>query len=128
MNASAAAMPERLLKAMIDPDASPWLHAFFVFIAASFAGLASHLREGGSINARMVTTAMLNSGLLGLIVFLLGYSRMGNDMPFLIGFSLLAGVGSASLMTFAVQLAKRRLAAMLGIDLCPLPPSEEKPK
>ena len=128
MNARAEPMPERILRAMNDPDAIPWLHAILIFIGASFAGLASHLREGGVINARMVTSATLNSGLLGLIVFLMAYSRLRDDMPFLAGFSLLAGVGSSSLMSFAIQIIKRHMAALIGVDTCATPPNEENPK
>lgn len=107
-------MPERFLRAFIEADASPWFHSIMVFIGASFAGLASYLREGGALTVRMVLSAVLNSGILGLIVFLVGYSRLSNDLPLLVGISLLSGVGSASLMTFAIQLLRRRLSIFFG--------------
>ncbi len=111
-----ALMPDRLLRLLSDPETAPWVTSFLVFIGASFAGLATALRDGRDITLRQFANATLNSGLLGLILFMLGYNRLKDDLPFLIGLSLLAGIGSASLMTFAVQLLKRRLTALIGGD------------
>lgn len=110
-------MPERFIRMFTDPDTAPWITSFMVFFGSSFAGLATALRDGSGITRRHVATAMLNSGLLGLIIFMIGYSRFKDDVFFLVGLSLLAGIGSASLMTFAVQLLKRRMAALIGVDV-----------
>ncbi|GEM_PF-4554612 len=110
-------MPERLIKLMAEADRNPWVMSMIVFFCSSFAGLATHLREGGTITGRQFLTAMLNSGMLGTIIFLMGYKTFSDNLPYLVAMSLLAGIGSASLMSFMVQLFKRRAAALVGVNM-----------
>lgn len=109
-------MPERVLELLLKADESPWMTSFLVFVGASFAGLASHLREGQPLERRAVLSAMLNSGIFSAAIFLMAYKNLSDNVPGLVGLSLLAGIGSSSLVSFALALLRRRLALLLGAD------------
>lgn len=109
-------MPERVLRLLIEADSNPWLASLFVFVGASFAGLATHLREGKPLERKAVISSVLNSGMFGSIIFLMAWKAYADNVPGLVGLSLLAGIGSASLVSFAVALVKRRMAAVLGVE------------
>lgn len=117
-------MPERILELILKADSNPWLTAILVFLGSSVAGLATLLREGKPIDGRNVASATLNSGLFGTIIFLVAWQYYRENLPGLVGISLLAGIGAASLISFAITLMKRRMAALAGVDACSL----EKPR
>lgn len=75
-----------------------------VFGLSSFAGLASLLRSGRAVSPMSIASAMLNSGLLGLGIFLLWYTyfRDGDNIAFLVGVCLFAGLGGATALDFIV--------------------------
>jgi hypothetical protein len=79
----------------------------YVFISAfgvsSFAGLAALLRAGKRVNTGAVFTAMLNSGMIGLGIATLWYTKFQDNIYFLIGICILAGLGGATLVEFVVQ-------------------------
>lgn len=107
-------MPDRLIKvAFMWGDSL--LIAALAFFGASFAGLASQLRSGKALTRRAVASAMLNSGLVGSIIALMGYRTFAEDLPYLMGMSLLAGIGGATILDFALQLLKRRLGIIIHI-------------
>ena len=84
------------------------------FAICSVAGLAAHLRGNRDLTMRQTVSAMLNSGLLGLAIAFLWYTYFdGQDnVWFLMGVSLLAGLGGVSLLDFLLMVIKRG-----GIDI-----------
>jgi hypothetical protein len=80
------------------------------FGVSSFAGLAALLRSGKTISVLSVFSAMLNTGLVGLAIALIWYHRFrGNDenVYFLIGVCVLAGLGGTTAIDFIVQVCRR---------------------
>jgi hypothetical protein len=95
----------------VDPvAASPWILFGGIFVVASLGGIAALLRSGQDITGRLVLSAFLNSGLVGLIVGLLMWSSYSGKDPYLIfGVSALAGLGGAATLEVLFQLAKKKL-------------------
>lgn len=73
------------------------------FGVSSFAGLAALLRAGKKVNVGAVVSAMLNSGMMGLAIASLWYTKFQDNIYFLIGICILAGLGGATLVEFAIQ-------------------------
>lgn len=71
-----------------------------VFGVTSLSGLAALLRSGKPITWTAVVSTMLYSGLIGSAIFAMLYSRFAEDVPLLIGVSILAGLGGGSLLDF----------------------------
>lgn len=68
-------------------------HVFvWSFVLAAAAGLASLLRSPVSLTTRVVASAVLNSGLVGLAISLVWYSRFGDEIYSLVGVCVLAGL------------------------------------
>lgn len=109
-------MPERILRELLHAIPEPWGMALLSFLGASFAGLANQLRSGRALTARGVAAAMLNSGFVGVVIFLVGYQSFRDNLPYLVGMSLLAGIGGATILDFAIQLIRRRAAITIQID------------
>lgn len=109
-------MHESITRALLKLSDESFLLGLLAFFGASLSGLAAQLRSGGSLSARSVAAAILNSGLVGLIIFLVGYRVFHDDMPYLIGMAMLSGIGGATLMDFALQLVKRGLGIRISID------------
>lgn len=109
-------MPDRILNALADAGNSPWLIGLLAFLGASFAGLAEHLRSGKAVTRRAVAAAMLNSGIIGTIIALIGYKQYVDDLPYLIGMSMLAGIGGATMIDFAIQALRRKLGITIRIE------------
>ena len=84
------------------------------FAICSVAGLASHLRSNRDLTTRQTVSAMLNSGLLGLSIAFLWYTYIDGqeNIWFLMGVSLLAGLGGVSLLDFLLMVVRRG-----GIDI-----------
>lgn len=72
---------------------------------SSFAGLAALLRSGQPLSKRLIASAILNSGLFGLAVAMIWRELYGETRYpwFMLGVSLLAGLGGNSLLDFAIQ-------------------------
>lgn len=86
-----------------------------IFILSSIGGIAAALRRGGQVSKKELLSALLNSGLFGTIVGLLGWRFWGDEyIFFLIGFSALAGFGGTTLIDFAFQVWKRGFASMFS--------------
>ena len=93
-----------------EPLISSWLMFGGVFLVASIGGLAALLRGGQEISWRQVWSALLNSGLVGLVIGSVMWSRFGGADPFLIfGVAALAGLGGATTLDLMLQFARRKL-------------------
>src|SRR3982750_2629821 len=97
------------------------LNPLTVFISAfgvsSFAGLAALLRAGKQVNKVSVASAILNSGLLGLAIALLWYTKFQDNIYFLIGICVLAGLGGATMVDFVVQAVKTGGISIGGVNV-----------
>ena len=94
------------------------LHVLFsAFGISSFAGLASLLRSDKEITVRMVVSAMLNSGILGLVIALLWYNYYEGkgNIYFLLGVSGLAGIGGMSMLDFVVETLNGKFGLTINI-------------
>lgn len=79
-------------------------------MVASLGGLAALLRSGQNITPRQLFSALLNSGLVGLIIALLLWSRYGGKDPYLLfGVSALAGFGGATTIDLIQQYVRKKL-------------------
>lgn len=78
------------------------------FAISSFGGLAALLRSHSKLSWRSVFSALLYSGLMGLIIALLWYNYFNGagNIYFLLGVSGLAGIGGTTVVDFIVQVAK----------------------
>lgn len=91
-----------------------------VFIAAfsvsALAGLASLLRSSDPITVRKVVSHILNSGSLGLGVALLWYNKYIEDVFFLIGLCIFAGLTGVKGVETALNWAQKIAANFLKIN------------
>lgn len=87
------------------------------FAISSFAGLAALLRSGRSISTVAVVSAMLNSGMMGLVICLLWYNYFKDNAYFLVGMCILAGFGGMSVIEFlAAAIAKGGLNVRIDVS------------
>lgn len=77
------------------------------FCTSSFAGLAALLRSGRRLTLVAIVSSMLNSGLLGMILFLVGYQKYQGNPYLLVGISILAGLGGMTIIDFAIQVIEK---------------------
>lgn len=92
------------------PIASPWLLFGGIFIIASIGGIGALLRSGQEVTARLVLSALINSGLVGLVIALYMWHHYGGESPFLIlCVSTLAGLGGASTIDLIFQFVRKKL-------------------
>jgi hypothetical protein len=95
------------------------INPLYVFISAfgvsSFAGLAALLRAGKQVNTVAILSAVLNSGMLGLAIALVWYKKFQDNIYFLIGVCVLAGLGGATLVDFMVAAFKSGGVSIGGI-------------
>lgn len=113
---------EKLMRAGAD-DVAWWvLYLMFCGVGASALGLSMLLRGGGSLTMRAVAGALLHSMVWGVVVFLMGFSTLKNDLPMLLGLSILSGMGGASFADLVLMLVKNRM----GISVSFNPPNRAK--
>lgn len=77
------------------------------FGTSSFAGLAALLRSGKPVTVHSVLSAMLNSGLMGLGMFLVLYKHFEDNILLLVGTCILSGLGGMTLLDFCIELTKK---------------------
>lgn len=101
------------------------------YLLSSFAGLAALLRSGIPLSWRLVISAFLNSGLFGVAVAMIWTELYGEiKYPwFMLGVSILAGLGGTSLVDFAFQLIRESLRtyAQRLEKSVPVIPERQKP-
>lgn len=107
-------------------DDIAWWVIFLVFsgIGASALGLSVHLRGGGVLTWRGLLGALLHSLMWGIVVFLMGYSTLRDDLPMLLGLSILSGMGGASFADLVLMMVRNKL----GISVTINPPATAKEK
>lgn len=89
---------------MQDPK---WLLLLAIFPACSFAGLAALLRSKQKLSKRNILSAVLNSGLFGVVVAAVMLHQYGLDSLYLtIGVSILSGLGGNTALDFGFEVVK----------------------
>lgn len=89
------------------------------FALSSCAGLAQLLRSGKKLTWRAVVSAMLNSAMFGLIIALTWWERYSVEPSgawFLMGVSVMAGLGGVTLVDFGIELLKGKGKISIRID------------
>ncbi len=76
-----------------------------VWLLSSLGGLAALLRSEGKLNRRIVASAVLTSGIFGVVVAMFLYESL--PVWKLVGVSALAGFGGTTLLDFLFALAKK---------------------
>lgn len=107
---------------------TPWGVFISAFGVASFAGLAALLRSGTALTYINVLSAIMNSGIMGLGIALLWYTKFQDNIYFLIGVCVLAGLGGASMVEFVVAAFKRGglSVSLSGFKMEEAPATEQK--
>ena len=87
----------------------------FIFAGGSLGGLAALLRAGAALTCRTVVGAMLNSGLLALVIAFVLWKKYEGDgnLLFLAGVSIFAGLGG----TTSYDFIKVYISKKLNIDI-----------
>jgi uncharacterized membrane-anchored protein len=73
------------------------------FLVAAAAGFASLLRTAVKLTWISVFSALLNSGLVGLSISLLWYHKFHDNLYFLVGLCIIAGLGGATTVDFLLK-------------------------
>ena len=92
-----------------------WLF-ILAFMIAALAGVATVIRTVERITVRVVTTAILNSGALGLSIALILFTWCKDNTWFLLGLCLLAGLGGMTALGFVLMMV-RVLVGRGGLDV-----------
>ncbi len=87
-------------------NSSLWVFAS-AFLVSAFAGLAALLRSGHKLCVVKIVSSLLNSGLLGLGISLLWYTKFQDNLYFLVGMCVLAGLGGMTTVDFVVMLYRK---------------------
>lgn len=107
---------EGLVRAMGD-DVAWWaLLALVGGSGASLLGLSMLLRSRHELTHRAVLGALLHSAVWGVVVFLVSYSTLKQDLPMLLGLSIMSGLGSASLLDLVLMVVKQRFGISVTIN------------
>ena len=82
---------------------------------ASVMALGLLLRSNETLTKRAVIGTALHSIIWGIAVFLLIYEQPGLGLPFVLGVSMLSGMGAASFIDLLLLIVKRRLGINVTI-------------
>lgn len=92
--------------------------AFYVFASAfavsALAGLAALLRSDKELSRKNVAAHVLNSGIMGLGLSLLWYVKFQENLYFLIGLCVVAGLGGMTTVDLVVEAGHKFLNKLLG--------------
>ena len=93
----------------------------YAFAISAFCGIAWLLRSSQPINIRTFLSALLNSGMLGIVVALLWFQYYSESTYFLLGICGLAGIGGVTIVdklsSVVTDIFAKILEKRLGIKL-----------
>lgn len=99
-------MSERVRQSVMD---SVHMTFAFIFLGGSLGGLAALLRTNKNLSWRNIVSAMLNSGIITLVIGLVWYKQYAEtNLYFLLGVSLLAGLGGATTIDFVTLYIRQK--------------------
>lgn len=106
--------------------------ALFVsaFLLSGLGGLAALLRSSKELTKLNVTSSFLNSGILGLGISLIWYARFQDNLYFLVGICIVAGLGGMTTVDFILAaIRKGGFSVNIGKEgIAKLPKEEEEQK
>lgn len=110
-------------------DTSLWLlFALAGAGGASMLALGMLLRSSQALTPRLVLGTLLHSAAWAVGVFALTYSRFPEDLPFLVGLSVMSGMGVASFVDLALLVLRQRIGLPPpGSAPTPTPPAPAPP-
>ncbi len=79
------------------------------FGVSALAGFAAMLRTGSKLTIYNGLSAFLNSGLLGLSISLLWYLKFQDNLYFLVGVCVIAGLGGMATFDFILKAILERI-------------------
>src|SRR5690349_19573584 len=83
------------------------------FVLSALAGLACQFR-GRALTVKSCISAILNSGLCGLALTLVGLTTVAGKYPeALLGFSVIVGLGGMKTIEFVEEVGRESIAALL---------------
>ena len=106
----------RTLQEAIDQSSLWLLFALIGGAGASVLALGMLLRSNQLITARAVIGTTLHSVVWGAAVFMLVYEHNGLGLPFVLGVSVLSGMGAASFVDLLLLIVKQRLGISVTIN------------
>lgn len=109
----------RTLQEAIDQSSLWLLFALIGGAGASVLALGMLLRSNQLITARAVIGTTLHSVVWGAAVFLLVYEHNNLGLPFVLGVSVLSGMGAASFIDLMLLIVKQRLGISVTINPAP---------
>ncbi|MGE0350951.1 hypothetical protein [Hydrogenophaga sp.] len=83
---------------------------------ASLLGLSMLLRSRHELTRRAVIGAVLHSMMWGVVIFLMSYSTLKDDLPMLLGLSIMSGLGTASAADMLLMLLKSKFGINVTIN------------
>lgn len=86
-----------------------------IFLISGIAGVGSLLRKNTQLTTYCIMGAIINSGCLGLALFLLFYNRFENDIYLVAGCCIIAGLGGMSAIDFILSIAAKYLSKRTGV-------------
>lgn len=93
-----------MLDTALLPDNSVVLLHLFTFLLASLAGLAAIIRIQRKFTILSIFSAMLNSGLLGLSLSLIGYKYFKDNIEILVGGTIIIGLGGTAALETVINI------------------------
>lgn len=117
----------RTLQEAIDQSSLWLLFALIGGAGASVLALGMLLRSNQLITARAVIGTTLHSVVWGAAVFLLVYEHNNLGLPFVLGVSVLSGMGAASFIDLMLLIVKQRLGISVTINPAPAAPRQAPP-
>lgn len=95
------------MEAIMQDKISPIQLFLAAMTLSSVGGLAALLRSNNTLSARAIASAVLSSGVMGLVIALTSYTYFGVTNPFfLLGVCGLAGIGGTTVVDFLVLVMK----------------------
>ena len=77
------------------------------FVLSALAGLAALLRSAKPLSILLVLSSFLNSGLMGLGISLLWYTKFQDNIYFLIGICVIVGLGGMTTIDFILTAIRK---------------------
>lgn len=110
-------------------ETSLWLwFALAGAAGASVLALGLLLRSNKALSPRLVVGTLFHAAAWAVGVFLMSFSHFKEDLPFLLGISIMSGMGAASFVDMALMLLRQRLGQGSIVDDYPDAPRRAPPK
>ena len=83
-------------------------------VFAALAGIAAMLRSEKKLTVVGIISSLMNSGLLGLGISLLWYNKFSENLYFLVGVCVMAGLGGMTTVDLALKIFQKNALKIAG--------------